>query len=223
MRIKKISWLVVVGLTSLLAASPTVCAKTINQLGFQSESKLWLTGNSTFHAYKSTATKIDYVVDLKRPLTPASKEAVKEELRKAIQNHQLKRLDVNVPVAGLKSGSRGLDKNMHKLLLGEEHPSIHFHLTRYQARPLPGREGFLIETLGELSLAGVTRTVSLESEAEWINDGLRIRGEKEFLMSDYGIEPPVLLAGVLKTDDQVIIHYDIFLNVEHQANHKETP
>lgn len=110
---------------------------------------------------------------------------------------------------------------MHKLLLADQNPTIRFHLTRYEAKPFlhSSKNEFLIEATGTLSLADVGKTISLEANAELSDAGLHIRGEKELLMTDFGIKPPVML--ILKTDDRVIVHYDIFLSVESTDERKK--
>ncbi len=179
----------------ILGAIPfSIAAKTPNHLILKPESKLWLTGDSTLHAYKSEATEII-----------VSAEGGKRLLRK---------FDVEVSVKGLKSGKKTLDKKMIKLLLADENPSVHFHLISYKAPLASQKINFPIEVIGNLSLAGVTRTVSLEGQVEVQERGFHIQGETSLLMTDFGIEPPTMLAGALKTDDQVIVHYDIFLEFE---------
>ena len=122
---------------------------------------------------------------------------------------ELKKLELDIPVKGLKSGKKGLDKKMYKLLLADRNPSIHFQLVNYKMK-----KNSPVEAVGTLSLAGVTRTISLEGDVSVTGDeahSLHIQGEKELLMSDFNIEPPTMLAGALKTDDRVIVHYNLFI------------
>lgn len=162
------------------------------------QSKLWLVGDSTLHAYTSTAGKIDFSSDI------SSLEQIK--------NGQMKKLDVSIPVAEMKSGEKGLDKNMQKSLKAVEHPFIKFHLLSYQTIPLVSdAQGFTINAKGLLEVAGVEKPIDLEANATPVDEGIRIKGKKEILMTDHNIKPPTML--FMKTKDQVVIHFDLILEV----------
>ena len=187
--------------------SPAAFAKTADHLILKPESHLWLTGDSTLHSYESTATTMVSVAALQKPVSSNF------SLISAVKNNQLKGLDLNIPVIGLKSGKKGLDKNMYQSLLSDQYPSIHFHLTSYQVKPSPQKkENYLFNAVGVLSLAGVEQSISLQGELEVSNDGLRLKGKKSFLMTDYGIKPPNML--ILKTDNKVVVHYNIVFGLE---------
>lgn len=186
-------WILVFGFwSSLISLSAAAGTKAVRLIA-QPESKIWLTGDSTLHAYQSNATQM----------------TISAEMGKNI----LRKLDVDVPVKGLKSSKKGLDKNVTKLLLADQNPSIHFQLVNQKIPPISkSLSDSPIEMTGDLSLAGITKTITLKGVVEELENGFHVQGEKELLMSDFGIEPPVML--MLKTDDQVVIHYDIFLKFE---------
>jgi len=91
-------------------------------------SRLSLEGESTLHAYSSTATKVEATADFDGTFAAGSADA-----RAAVAGGALKGLRVAVPVAGLKSGESGLDKNMQKALKQDAAPVIRFTLVDYKA------------------------------------------------------------------------------------------
>ena len=152
-------------------------------------SVLWLEGDSTLHAYSSTATAMEVSGEWSDDLS-------------------VKDFQLAVPVEGLKSGKAGLDKNMYEALRAKEYPAIRFRIQTIEAG-----EGLSIAAAGTLSLAGAERKVELKAQGTRTGNGLRIRGREELRMSDFGIKPPAMLMGAVKTRDKVIVHYDIVLIV----------
>jgi hypothetical protein len=43
------------------------------------------------------------------------------------------------------------------------------------------------------------------------NGGLRVKGSKEFLMSEFGVKPPSLMLGTMKVRDKVKVNFDVVL------------
>ena len=169
------------------------------------QSKLWLVGDSSLHAYSSTSKKIDATIEFKP--TESGKTA-SQSLYEQIKNGDMRVLDVSIPVKELKSGEKGLDKNMSKALKAEENPLIQFHMSSYKtAASSATPSGFLIMATGQLSIAGVEKTVEIDATATNENGGARIQGTKDLLMTDYGVKPPTLF--VIRTRDRVVIHFDL--------------
>lgn len=170
------------------------------------ESSLRLEGDSTLHPYSSAATELLVEGEAEPP------RGAGESLLDLARADGLKGLAVRVPVRGLKSGKGGLDKNMHKALRADKHPEIVFELESYALQPHPEERGaFRVKAAGSLSVAGERRPVELEADVRHAEGGLRVQGSEELLMSDFGIKPPAMMLGALKTDDKVVIHYDLVL------------
>lgn len=168
-------------------------------------SRLWLEGDSTLHAYSSRATRLDVQADLAAPL-PANGE----QARAAVTAGALKGLRVSVPVAGLKSGESGLDKNLDKALRQDAAPYIRFILLDY--RTAEAKDGALVVTArGRLAVAGVERETTVEGTCRFDAGGIEVSGTKDVLMSDYGVKPPVLMFGAIKTADKVVVHFELKL------------
>ena len=170
------------------AAGPVTLAK---------DSRLWLEGTSTLHAFASTATALSLDMALER--------AEGETLEAAALAGRPARLTLRVPVAGLKSGHGGLDKNLREALKAAEFPDIAFVLDAYTV--LPGTTAIRLELSGTLTVAGRARPVRLEAAVERRGGRLALSGEQALLMTDFGITPPKLMFGALKTGDKVSVKY----------------
>jgi hypothetical protein len=171
-------------------------------------STLWLEGKSTLHPYKSTATELRLEAPLASPVDAAGADLV-PALMKAISG-----LRVTVPVAGLRSGKDGLDKNLVKAARAAQHPEITFQLEPQSATAMPSGSGARVTTRGALTVNGTTRQIDVAMDVVPGPEGLVVTGSEELLMSEYGIKPPTMMLGALKTDDKVTVHFRLVLGVE---------
>jgi hypothetical protein len=47
---------------------------------------------------------------------------------------------------------------------------------------------------------------------------LQVRGTRELLMTEFGIKPPTMFMGMLKTDDKVTIKFEVQLALASKAS-----
>lgn len=159
-------------------------------------STLWLTGDSTLHVFHSTATEMRMSGEVE-PFPPLSSGI-------------LKGFTMVIPVKGLKSGKTGLDQNLWKALKADENPEILLKLSHFAAEP--SAEGaFQLKIEGFLTVAGTQKPVVLSART-WLEEGrVVVEGEHDLLMTDFGVKPPVMMMGAIKTKNEIKIHYRIFL------------
>ena len=119
----------------------------------------------------------------------------------------LKAFDITIPAETLKSGKDGLDKNMYKALKTREHADITFRLAR-----LEGTAGAL-KAIGTLRIAGVEREVTLPLTTVKKGANLAVTGALDVLMTDYGIQPPKAMMGMVKADPKITITFDVVLAI----------
>jgi polyisoprenoid-binding protein YceI len=61
-----------------------------------------------------------------------------------------------------------------------------------------------------LRINGVQRRVKLHVKGRRLSDdGFQFISDTRIRMTDYGVEPPTALFGLIKVDDEVTIHLDI--------------
>lgn len=123
-----------------------------------------------------------------------------------------KELTLTIPVESLDSGSRGLTNNMKKYLKGDDYPEITFTLSDVTNIQLQG-ESAIITADGVINAAGVDNNVTMEVTASLNSDGsMNFRGEKEILMTDFNIDPPTAVLGTVKSDNEVLITFNVNFN-----------
>jgi hypothetical protein len=124
------------------------------------------------------------------------------------------RLRIEVPVSAFACGNRVMESDMRRALRATEHPSIIYQYDRVTRLTPLGARRFNIEVEGDLALAGSKRRVRTQVVGERLAEGLyRVTGEMNLRMTDFGIEPPTALMGVIKARNQLRVRFDLRLKL----------
>ena len=114
---------------------------------------------------------------------------------------------VTIPAASLHSTKDGIDKNMHKALKVSEFKEITFRVTSLESRGVAGA----LRAIGSLTIAGVSKDVTLDLTVKLAGANLSVSGELPLLMTDYGITPPKAMMGMMRTDPKIAIRIELVL------------
>ena len=155
------------------------------------ESKIWLEGTSTVRSFKCTAVKVDVAVSAETSEAPA--EIVKSA-------------SLTIPVAQLECGNKTMNEHMRKALKAESNPEISWKMTSYQV------EGTNVLINGKLTIAGKENVIVLRANGSAENGTIRLKGSKQFRMTEYGVKPPSLMLGTMKVADPVTVSFDLVLS-----------
>jgi hypothetical protein len=171
-------------------------------------STVWLDGTSSLHEFESRTS--DFSARFQRD--PATREPVDVAgLDQLIRTSGVTGLDVDIPVAAMRSGKSGLDKNMQKTLKADQFPSIRFQLGRYALTATSAADTAAVQAEGTLTVAGHERPSTLNARAYRSAQGVWVEGTQSLLMTDFGIRPPTMMLGALKVGDRVTVHYRLLL------------
>jgi polyisoprenoid-binding protein YceI len=173
------------------------------QILLKPEGSLRVEGDSSLHKWSSTAT----VVEMSFTLA----EGAPQVLSEAIKASKVASLEVKISVAGLKSGESGLDKNMLKAMNAEKYPDVVYRLGHYEMGPPAADGAMTAKTTGELTISGKTKPVTMDVKFLPQTSAVEAIGSYRLKMSDYGIKPPTLMLGSIKTRDPVTIRFDLLL------------
>lgn len=118
-------------------------------------------------------------------------------------------LRFSLPVHNLKGDGDGMDNDAYKALKADLYPSIDFQLISAKIDS-HGNGNYLVHAQGTLSVAGVTREVILEMTGTVVDNGsITFHGAEEVKMSDYNVERPSLLLGLIKAGDTMTLTYTL--------------
>lgn len=198
-----------IGRFGLAAALFGLAAGAWAQLAVVPGGTLKIEGDSTLHKWSSAASGVTMTFQLA--------DGAPQNLAEAIKASKIKSMDVKIPVAGLKSGESGLDKNMRKSMDAEKYPDVTYHLDHYELTKGSGEGVLTAKTSGQLTISGQTKPVSIDVEFHLGQDAASLKGSYTLEMSDYGIKPPTLMLGAIKVRDPVTIRFDLDLKPQAAA------
>ncbi|MDI1255477.1 MAG: YceI family protein [Flavobacterium sp.] len=112
-------------------------------------------------------------------------------------------LDLSIPVINLKSNKKALNKNAWKALKASEFKTISYKLI---SAKIIGQENYRtkITTVGNLSIAGVTKQVNIDIYCMANKGGsITCTAKYRIKMSDYNVDPPYFMQGLMSTSEMV--------------------
>lgn len=111
----------------------------------------------------------------------------------------------------LRSDKDRMDKLTWEALKANNHPII---ISKFKSLTAftQTKEGFKAKLLTSITIAGATRTKSLDIKGVYMPNGsIKVIGLKVLKMSDFEIEPPTAMLGTIRTGDDIIILFSIQL------------
>lgn len=175
------------------AAAPSL----LGTLTFQGGSRVWVEGTSTVRSYRCESTSAQGTATTAQG-TPSVEQVAS----------QVRRAEITIPVASLDCRNGTMNGHMRKALKSDANPNIRFRLAGLQAAQGEGA----VRMNGTLSIAGTERPVSIDATVAQADGGqLRVRGQKTFPMTEFGVTPPSLMMGTMKVRDPVTVHFDVVL------------
>jgi hypothetical protein len=188
---------------ALLVVLPALVAwsRDVVPLDLGADSRLWISGTSTVRAFTCKAAIVDATIEDSGPGAVAA--VLKGE--KAVRA-----VTIAIPAGKLDCGNGKMNDHMLKALKSAEHPTITFKLSSYDL--VGAANGMQASLTGELTLGGVTKTITMKADGKKLTDGvLDVTGTHEIRMTEYGLKPPTLMMGALKVNEKVQVSFQLFL------------
>ncbi len=113
---------------------------------------------------------------------------------------------LTVPVAEFECPDEEMTEHLLEALRPDEFPEITFRLVGYEA------SGQGAATTGTLTILDSTRGVSFPLSLTPSGSGVRIQGEAALDMTDYGVEPPVVMLGLMRVRPRIRIQFSGMIN-----------
>jgi polyisoprenoid-binding protein YceI len=176
-------------------------------------SSVRIDGTSSLHDWTVNGPQIDGRVEF---LVAVPDGATPKQITQAILADPKVKAEVAIPAASLKSAKKDkdMDKKMYEALKSKANPIISYQLTQLKvvSEANPDRTDFQVQTRGELTIAGETRTLDMPMAIE-VLDGrqIRIGGRTWIKMSDYNIRRITALGGMIKCGDKVEVKVEWLL------------
>ena len=163
------------------------------------QSNLYLKGTTNINSFECVALDAFPVQDISGTLYPSAGKA------------SLKGAEIALTVKKLDCDNSKINRDLCDALNEEEYPviGIRFHGARLKSFDLH-KDWVDIEADATLTISGVAKRVTLHAKGKELSKGAyQFIGSKEIKMSDFGVDPPTALFGLIQVDDEVSIHLDV--------------
>lgn len=118
---------------------------------------------------------------------------------------------VEIPVEAFDCRNGRMNRDLFDALKGEQHPYISYRLdgVRVLDRKLDNGAA-LLEAEGTIWVAGVARSVRTRVVGDRLANGyLRATGSLDLSMSDFNIDPPTAMLGLVKVRDGITVRFEL--------------
>ncbi|WP_027136998.1 YceI family protein [Gaetbulibacter saemankumensis] len=124
-----------------------------------------------------------------------------------VNTSKISGLTIEIQAEGLKSGKSGMDKNAYKAINTKKYKTINFKLNKVVNVKDLGANKFQIKSLGDLTIAGVTKQINLDFTTQISGSKVIVEGEYQFKMTQFKVDPPTAMMGAIKTGDDLTIKF----------------
>lgn len=167
-------------------------------------SAMEIDGTSTLHNFEIKAKEIDGTM----VLTNAQDKGATSDSAKTLSS-----LKVVIPVKKLDTDKSSMNDNMYDALKADDNPNIIYELQSVKSGLLPAAgDSVQLSTTGALTIAGKKKVIDMSVTGFVTKEGkVQFKGQKKLLMTDFGVDPPTMLFGTIKTGDAVVIKFNLLL------------
>jgi polyisoprenoid-binding protein YceI len=118
-------------------------------------------------------------------------------------------LFIKVDCKAIKSSHGSImDGKTYDALKADKFPTITYKLTTPLTNIKPSASGITITTDGQITIAGVTKPISMQVVVIGNSGGqLLFQGTKIIKMTDFGVSPPTAFMGAMKVGDNVTLKF----------------
>jgi polyisoprenoid-binding protein YceI len=192
-------------LAAFLALAATEPAGAQPAFNVRPQSRVILLGRSNVHSWSCATSTFDAAIAVD---SSARHSATPGRAGPTI------RLTVSVPVTSLNCGRKRMNEDMYRALKAGEFPDIHYYLESYIVDSAGSTsDSVTIHTVGQLTVAGKTRSVEFLVRAErGGGDGLKGKAVGHLLMTDFGIKPPTAFLGAIRTKNALEVRVEIWVS-----------
>lgn len=167
----------------------------------ESGSRIWIEGRSNVNRFECTAGAFEGHAHLRNE--PGTDRSTWDGGRID--------LSVEITVRSFECGRDRMNRDLYDALRSDEHQQITFRYRDTDVFFMDPQTGlYSLKVIGDLTVAGKTREITFPADGRLLEEGkMRVTGEKLIRMSDYDIEPPTGLLGLVRAEDELNVRFDL--------------
>jgi hypothetical protein len=121
---------------------------------------------------------------------------------------QLTGLYFEVLTESLKSEHSSMDDNTYKALNAKNYKTINYAVSSATVTQSDAVT-YQIRTIGKLTIAGATKETDVNAIAKYnaADKSFTITGSKKIRMTDFGVKPPTMMLGTIKTGNDITVTF----------------
>lgn len=168
------------------------------------ESRIELQGTTNINEFNCYT--LELVPEVSALVLPAPKS----------QSILLKNSTVKIKVKSLECGKEAINRDLKKTLKGDDYPEILIGLNQINFEEDKSNK---ITINASLEVAGTTKPANLNLTGEFDSkDSIYyIEGKYKIRLTDFNIEPPQPLFGLIKVHDEIVISFDLALKHDNKT------
>ena len=118
---------------------------------------------------------------------------------------------IRIPIATLKSDKTTLDNKAYEALNKDKFPNITFETTDVTMTASGKPDVWLCKSNGTITVNGTPKKKAISGSLKKLADGrFQVMLSVYLTMTEFGVKPPVMFLGSIKTADAVNINFELF-------------
>ncbi len=130
------------------------------------------------------------------------------------KNFEISGVSFNCKSSDILGEQKLMNNKAHEALKVKQFSAVKFSQSGVKMESANGNS-FSGNVVGKLEIAGVSRNVELPFSGEVKSgENISVTGSFQMKMSDYGIVPPSVMMGTIKTGDEITLEYSFMMQSE---------
>lgn len=110
---------------------------------------------------------------------------------------------------GFDCGNRGINRDFHSLIKTKEYPQLYLRLKEIQTTDTKSKT---VQALVEIEIAGISKSFEVPVQLKE-DDTVCVSGKLKLQLSDFNLEPPKKVLGLIVVHDTITIDFRLMMNV----------
>lgn len=129
---------------------------------------------------------------------------------------QFRNANIELVVQRMDCGNKGMNRDMQKALQSDQYPTIQIELQEVEidtaSQGIRASQWTSILAHTRITIAGNSRPISINLYGIALKPNqYQFKGSKSLRMTNFGIDPPNALLGLVQVDDIISIHFDLLI------------